>query len=270
MDEMTQEVRRFWETASCGEQLLYHGDSQKERYRNQLRRRYEWEPEIPSFAEFDKHAGQNLLEVGVGMGADHQMYAEGGAIVHGVDLTDRALEHVKERFRLFGLSTQLWRCEAENLPFDAEKFDVVYSWGVIHHASNIQEAVHEIHRVLKPGGIAKVMIYHKYSTVGFMLWLRYGLLRLRPWTSLYEIYFNHAESKGTQAFTKRQAREYFSKFSEVTIFPTKLTKHDLLLTGAGQRHQGPILRWARRLYPRALIRWLMPNCGIFMMIRAVK
>jgi ubiquinone/menaquinone biosynthesis C-methylase UbiE len=270
MQPITHEVKDFWESASCGEKLLYQGNSEEERYRNQLRLRYEWEPEIPPFAEFDKHSGQKLLEIGVGMGADHQMFAEGGAIMHGVDLTQRALEHTRKRFRIFGLTSQLQQAEAENLPFDANEFDVVYSWGVILHCPDIQKAVDEIYRVLKPGGITKVMIYHKYSMVGYMLWLRYALLRLRPWRSLYDIYFNYLESKGTQAFTQQQARQYFSKFRDVTIYPTKLTKHDLLLTGAGQRHQGPILRFARRMYPRALIRWLMPNSGIFMLIRAVK
>jgi ubiquinone/menaquinone biosynthesis C-methylase UbiE len=270
MTKITTEVKEFWESASCGEKLLFHGETEKEKYRNQLRVRYDWEPEIPPFAEFDKHAGQRLLEVGVGMGADHQMFAEGGAVMYGVDLTQRALEHTTRRFELFGLTTRLRQADAENLPFEADEFDVVYSWGVILHCPEIQKSVDEIYRVLKPGGVAKVMIYHKYSMVGYMLWLRYALLRLRPWTSLYDIYFNYLESRGTQAFSKRQARQYFSKFSDVIICPTKLTKHDLLLTEAGQRHRGVLLRLARRIYPRRLVRLLMPNSGIFMMIRAVK
>jgi ubiquinone/menaquinone biosynthesis C-methylase UbiE len=86
-------------------------------------------------------------------------------------------------------------------------FDLVYSWGVLHHSPDTARAVAEVLRVLKPGGTAKVMIYSTYSLVGFMLWARYALLRLRPLTSLADIYAKFLESPGTKAYTVAEAKK---------------------------------------------------------------
>lgn len=265
-----QDVHDFWQDASCGEKLLLVGDEPGDKYRHQMQVRYEWEPEIARFAEFTAHNGQAVLEIGVGLGADHQMFAEAGANMYGIDLTERALQHTRSRFEHYGLATRLCRSEAEYLPFEDSAFDAIYSWGVIHHGRNIQQSVNEIHRVLKPGGVAKVMIYHKYSMTGLMLWTRYALLKLRPWRTLNDVFANHMESSGTKALSRNEARRLFARFERVDVHPTKLTAHDLLLTGAGQRHQGAALQLARRFYPRRLVSRLLPNAGIFLMIRAVK
>ena len=79
-----------------------------------------------------------------------------------------------------GLSSKLNIGNAEILSFEDESFDFVYSWGVLHHSPNTRKCFDEIYRVLRPGGKAKIMIYHKYSCVGLMLWLRYGLFSLKP------------------------------------------------------------------------------------------
>ncbi len=123
--------------------------------------------------------------------------------------------------------------------------------------------------MLKPGGTAKVMIYHTYSLVGFMLWVRYALLRLRPFTPLSKIYAKHLESPGTKAYTIAEARELFRGFRQVEI-ATVLTHGDLLSSPAGQRHQGLLLSAARAVWPRWLIRKLFPKLGLFMLITAVK
>ena len=123
--------------------------------------------------------------------------------------------------------------------------------------------------MLRPGGTAKVMIYHKHSFVGFMLWVRYALLRGRVWTSLGEIYATYLESPGTKAYTLAEARELFRGFTRVEI-DTVLTHGDLLSSSAGQRHQGVLLSLARVVWPRWLIRRLFPKLGLFMLITAVK
>lgn len=113
------------------------------------------------------------------------------------------------------------------------------------------------------------MIYHKWSMVGLMLWVRYALLALKPWRSLRAIYAAHLESPGTKAYSVREARQLFSQFSEVKI-RTVLTHGDLLESGAGQRHQGRLLNLARKIWPRELIRRLFPRAGLFMLIEARK
>jgi hypothetical protein len=113
------------------------------------------------------------------------------------------------------------------------------------------------------------MIYYKYSFVGFMLWLRYGLLAMRPFCGLDEIYANYLESPGTKAYSIKEAQALFSRFSNVRI-RTILTHGDLLSSSAGQRHQGALLSIARSIWPRRLIRRFFPANGLFMLISAKK
>jgi len=264
-----RQVHDFWNQAACGELLLMRGDSLKEQFANQMRLRYEWEPEILSFAQFDKYEGRRVLEIGVGLGADHQKWAEAGAVLSGIDLTERAIEFTSKRLNCFGLQSDLRIADAEHLPLADASFDVVYSWGVLLYCPDMFKAVSEVWRVLKPGGEALIMLYHKHSLVGYMLWVRYGLLKLRPFRSLDDIYFHHLESRGTQAFTTGQVKAFFHQFSSVEI-TINLCHADLLTSAAGQRHRGVLLDIARRLWPRWIISRCFRNHGLFMKIKAVK
>jgi SAM-dependent methyltransferase len=140
---------------------------------------------------------------------------------------------------------------------------------VIHHSPDTPRAVDEIYRVLKPGGSARIMIYHKYSLVGFMLWLRYALLAGRPFTSLRSIYARWLESPRTKAYSRREARDLFGKFTNVSI-DIHLGHADLLSSRAGQRHEGALLAVARRIWPRWFFRRFCRGNGLTMMIRATK
>tara|TARA_R110002033_G_scaffold58885_1_gene108612 strand:+ start:1603 stop:2436 length:834 start_codon:yes stop_codon:yes gene_type:complete len=262
------QVMKFWNKASCGEDLFLTS-SDIEGFEAQKSQRYDLEPYIKTFANFAESTGKSVLEIGVGLGADHQMFAEAGSDLYGVDLTERAIHFTEARLRLFGLSSTLATGDAEALDFPANTFDIVYSWGVIHHSPNTKIAVAEIHRVLKPGGTAKIMIYNKYSFVGYMLWLRYALLKAQPFISLDEIYAKYLESPGTKAYTERQARTLFQSFDNVKI-STVLTHGDLLESEAGQRHRGVILSIAKRIWPRTLIKRFFPKSGLFMLITAQK
>ena len=261
-------VYDFWNDASCGEELYLEGRD-KTAYEKQAQKRYELEPYIKDFAEFESSQNQRVLEIGVGLGADHQKFIEAGANVCGIDLTERAIENTKTRLKLFGLESSLRVGDAEQLEFNDNSFEVVYSWGVIHHSPNTQKAINEIYRVLEPGGVGKIMIYHKWSLIGLMLWLRYGLFKFKPFTSLKTIYSKYLESPGTKAYSKNEAEKLFSDFSVVEI-KTVLTHGDLLQSEAGQRHRGPLIEIARKIWPRKLIQLLLPNAGLFMLIKVTK
>lgn len=262
------EVKEFWEQASCGESL-YLGGHDRRHYEHQARERYRLEPEILSFAEFERYRAKDVLEIGVGLGADHQRFAEAGANLCGIDLTEHGIEHVQRRLELFGLSSQLKTGNAEHLEFTDNSFDLVYSWGVLHVTPDTPRAIREVLRVLRPGGEARIMIYHKHSCVGYMLWLRYALARGRPWLSLAHIYARYLESPGTKAYTVDEARYLFDGFEIEDVF-TELTHADLLTSDVGQRHRGRVLTIARRLWPRRLIQSRFSNHGLFLMVRARK
>ncbi len=190
---LKQEVRNFWDREACGER---YGDDQD-------RLRYELEPEIAAFADFGSTAGLRVLEIGVGMGSDSVRFAEAGALLTGIDLTDRAVEITRERLSVRGLAADIRVADAESLPFADSSFDVVYSWGVLHHTPNTPRALLEAERVLALGGRLKVMLYHRRSWVAFGAWARFGLMRGRPTYSIRQA-VAHIESPGTQAFVKSE------------------------------------------------------------------
>ena len=262
-----QRVHDFWNARGCGEALLGPGGSQD--YARQRRERYRLEPYIPAFAGFRRSKGERVLEIGVGLGADHECFAAARAELYGIDLTERAIAHTRARLDAAGLHSQLSVADAEALPFEDEFFHVVYSWGVLHHSPDTQRAIDEVWRVLRPGGTARIMIYHSQSIVGLMLWTRYALLAGRPWRSRAEVFAEHLESPGTKAYTAEQARQLCARFETVSL-ATLLTHGDLLSSGAGQRHQGPLLATARRLWPRRWLRRWLPERGLFMLITATK
>lgn len=151
MNHAKEAVREFWNQAACGE-ALYLADTEKASYAAQARTRYALEPYIRDFARFEETRGLRVLEIGVGLGADHQQFAEAGADLWGIDLTERAVEHTRQRLAAFGLSSHLAVGDAEHLDFPDESFDRVYSWGVLHHSPDTPKAIAEVWRVLKRGG----------------------------------------------------------------------------------------------------------------------
>src|SRR5688572_31834851 len=166
---LKKDVRDFWQQESCGE-VYAAGDDTAGRLRNHARTRYALEPYIPAFARFVDGSGRRVLEIGVGMGADHLEWAQQRpALLVGMDFTSRALDHTRTRLRLEGCESQLLRADAEHLPFADGSFELVYSWGVLHHSPDTPRAVREVHRVLAPGGTARVMVYHHSSIVGGLL-----------------------------------------------------------------------------------------------------
>jgi ubiquinone/menaquinone biosynthesis C-methylase UbiE len=263
-----KEVHDFWDNASCGEELFLKSYTIED-YEFEFKERYRLEPCILNLADFESACGKKILEIGVGLGADHQRFIEAGAITYGIDLTERAIKNTKRRLDLFNHKSNLEVGDAENIQFESSFFDIVYSWGVIHHSPNTQKAIDEIYRVLKPGGAGKVMIYNKWSFVGLMLWVRYALFRLNPFIGLNHIYSEFLESPGTKAYSKKEAKQMFSSFSSVHI-DTVLTHGDLLDGPAGQRHGGVLIKIARSIWPKKIIKKIFPKLGLFMLISLKK
>jgi SAM-dependent methyltransferase len=266
MQQAKQAVRDFWDAQACGE-VYAEGTDLRERLEAQASVRYGLEPFIFRFARFAEAAGRSVLEIGVGMGADHLEWARSRpALLAGIDLTPRAIRLTRSRLELEGATTSLHVADAERLPFADDSFDIVYSWGVLHHSPDTAAAVAEVYRVLKPGGRAAVMIYHRDSILGRLLWLRYGMLR---GVSIDETYARHLESPGTKAYSRAAAEQLFARFSRTEI-TVELSAGDLLTGAAGQRHDGPALRVARAVWPRRILRRIAAGKGLFLLVSAFK
>ena len=122
----------------------------------------------------------------MGAGTDFIEFLKNGAICYGIDATQAAINESRNNIKLAFSETNkefnlqyLEKINAENLPFPDNEFDIVYSFGVLHHAKNTMRCLSEAIRVLKPGGTLKIMVYSDFSAVGLMLWILHGLLKFK-------------------------------------------------------------------------------------------
>jgi ubiquinone/menaquinone biosynthesis C-methylase UbiE len=233
-----QSAREQWTHDPCGAKYGQRYEFATREFFDEVERHryHEYAPWMPSVMGFDKYAGSRLLEVGCGMGTDLLQFARGGAHCTGLDLTRRSIELSELHFALYGMSASFLLADGERLPFTNESFDVVYSNGVLHHTPDTARAVHELHRVLRPGGTAKVMLYHRHSLYYWgEIILHRGLLRghlLRGHTpeeimSRYAEYSEHDARPLVKAYSRRQARLLFESFREVTTEVEQMTRKEL-------------------------------------------
>jgi ubiquinone/menaquinone biosynthesis C-methylase UbiE len=152
------------------------------------------------FVDFDKLRDKRVLDVGIGSGIATQMFAEAGANVTGVDLTEWAVETTRRRLAAFGLDGDVQQADAEQLPFADASFDLVFSWGVIHHSSDMDRALRELVRVTRPGGGVVLMVYHRRSL--FFVVYR-GFQRFLPVARRLGLHFEGARAGETQGLIAR-------------------------------------------------------------------
>jgi ubiquinone/menaquinone biosynthesis C-methylase UbiE len=265
-------VRDFWNARACGE-VYATGDTLRDQLEAQARARYELEPYLKPFARFKDGEARDVLEIGVGMGADHLEWARSRPrSLRGVDLTPRAVEWTSGRLAAFGYESRVELADAERLPYRDDSFDIVYSWGVLHHTPNTAGAMREAVRVLRPGGMLRLMVYNRRSVIGALLWLRFALLAGRPWRSLRDVLAHHLESPGTQGFTVAEVSQMLSEAGAQDVRAWTVVSMGDLLTGAvGSAHgSGGLLTLAKRIWPRALIRRYCPQFGTALLATAKK
>lgn len=275
-------VRAFWQENPCGTKFADAPPGSRRFYELVEEHRYKKEWHIPTAAGFDKTNNLKVLEVGCGLGTDGAQFAKAGADYTGIDLTDAAIELAQRRFELFQLPGNFRVADAERLDFPDNSFDIVYSHGVLHHTPDTAAAIREVHRVLRPGGKAVVMLYHRDSynyRVNISMLRRAGAHLLRwnagvklvhlltgePEESLHEHarqlknqsqYLNSEEflSRNTdgagnplaRVYSRNEARELFKDFAHVELRTYFLNKRWLPLLG-------PIL--PRSLESQMAARW---------------
>jgi ubiquinone/menaquinone biosynthesis C-methylase UbiE len=162
-----QEAIRQWTADPCGPEVTAAPGTAA--YIEQLiaeRRLYA--PWFAQALDYDSTAGLDVLDVGCGQGIDLAQYARAGARATGIDLTPRHVELAQSHVEALGMSAEIVVGDAEHLPFADGTFDRVSSNGVLHHTPDIAAALSQIHRVLRPGGEARVLVYNRRS---FHYWL---------------------------------------------------------------------------------------------------
>lgn len=176
-------------------------------------------------AEFDRHAGEDILEIGCGLGTDLKEYAKNGANVHAIDLGIDQIMLTKLNFELSKLKYHyLEQGNAESLQFPDNKFDLVYSFGVLHHTPNTEKAISEVLRVLKPDGIAIIMLYARGWKHYIKRCFIQGLLKGRyfknncNWQAVYnEISEVNGNSPKTGVYRRSHVKKMFNQFQDVHL-----------------------------------------------------
>ena len=279
---LKERVRSFWQENPCGTKFADAPPGSRRFYELVEEHRYTKEWHIPVAAHFADAKDLAVLEVGCGLGTDGAQFAKAGAKYTGIDLTDAAVELAKRRFELFDLPGTFRVADAERLDFPDNSFDLVYSHGVLHHTPDTPTAVREIHRVLRPGGKAVVMLYHRDSynyRVNISMLRRTGVQLLRWNTGVKLVHLltgepedslrTHARQLQTQSeylnseeflsrntdgagnplarvYSRREARELFKDFAHVELRTYFLNKRWLPVLG-------PLL--PRSLESRLASRW---------------
>jgi len=164
---------------------------------------------LPQLVDFASFRGQQLLEVGCGIGTDLVRFAKGGARVTGVDLAQTAIALARKNFELNGVAAEDLRvANGEALPYADAEFDAVYGHGVIQYTSNAPQLIREMHRVLKPGGNGIFMVYNRVS------WLN-------ALSKVMKVALEHEDAPVLKKYSIAEFKELLKPFHETRIVPER-------------------------------------------------
>lgn len=169
-------VERFWDAKPCGSDTSDEAQYSVEYFREIQTHRYELEPHILDVLSSRSLQGKRVLEIGTGVGTDARTIIGKGALYTGINVDAGSCEATQRALEVFGLSGRVRQASAVDIPFSDGEFDVVYSFGVLHHIADVDRAVGEIRRVLKPGGQLIIMLYNRTS-INYQVEIRH----LRKW-----------------------------------------------------------------------------------------
>jgi 2-polyprenyl-3-methyl-5-hydroxy-6-metoxy-1,4-benzoquinol methylase len=206
------DVRRYWDDRPCNIRHSAKPVGSREYFDEVEARKYFVEPHIPGFAEFDRWRGNRVLEVGCGIGTDSINFARAGAELTAVDLSGESLRIAQQRAQVMGVEDRIKfvQANAEELTsaVSGEQYDLVYSFGVIHHTPRPERALAEMRTLAAPGGTLKIMVYHRHSWK--VLWILTAEGRGRFWDA-DELIAKYSEAQTgcpvTYSYSRKQARE---------------------------------------------------------------
>jgi ubiquinone/menaquinone biosynthesis C-methylase UbiE len=264
-------VRDFWNSRPCNIRHSTAPIGTKEYFDQVEARKYFVEYHIPTFANFERWHGRKVLEIGCGIGTDMINFARAGAQVTTVDLSDKSMELARKRAAVFGLEDRIRFCtgNAEQLSsfVPVEPYDLIYSFGVIHHTPHPETVLEQLRQYTRPGTTIKIMLYHRRSCKVAWILLTEG--RGQFW-KLRELVAKNSEAQTgcpvTYTYARREGRELLERHGfHVTnvevehIFPYRISDY--------VRYQY-VKEWYFRWMPPALFRALERQLGWHLLLTA--
>lgn len=262
-------VKDFWNRRPCN---IRHSDKPlgTKEYSDEVEaRKYFVEPHIFRFSEFPRWNNKKVLEIGCGIGTTTINFARHGAQVTAIDLSEKSLELAGSRASVYGMQDRIkfYQGSAEELTrfVPVEPYDLIYSFGVIHHTPNPEQVIQQIRHYIKPGTIVKLMVYHRYSWKTLSILATLG--KFQFWR-LEELVARYSEAQTgcpvTYTYTKDQVKQLLSgyKIEDLWvdhIFPYKIDDY--------VKYQYK-REWYFECLPEPVFRWLERNFGWHLCVTA--
>lgn len=168
---MQDHVSKFWDSKPCDSESSDGLPGTQLYYREIEEHRYAHQKHIALIIDKLPLKGNEVLEIGTGVGTDARRLICRGAIYNGINVDKGSCEATRQALRAFGLKGDVTVMSATDMRFPDGSFDLVYTFGVLHHIPEISKAIDEIYRVLRPGGILLAMVYNR-SSINYMVEIR--------------------------------------------------------------------------------------------------
>jgi len=254
------DVRKFWNRLPCN--VL---DSRREHgtrpYFDEIEaRKYAIEPDIPPFAQFARWKGRKVLEIGCGIGTDSINFARAGADLTVADVSEKSLELCKQRFQVYGLTARFFLANAEALSqiVPVEPYDLVYSFGVLHHTPRPDRAFREIQKYLSRDSELRVMLYSKWSWNTFWIVCRNGKGAFWWAADLIRTYSEAQQGcPVTYCYSFREVRRLLKAYRIREIRKAYFFSDRLFQYTSGRCEP----RWFVRWLPSGVFRWVEQTLG---------
>jgi len=260
----TEQVRNYWNARPCNIRHSSEPVGTREYFDEVEARKYFVEPHIPRFAGFEHWRGKRVLEIGCGIGTDTVNFLRHGARVTAVELSEKSLEIARKRAEVYALQDriQFYLGSGEELSafLPIEPYDLIYSFGVIHHTPCPERVVAEMSHYVAPGSTIKLMVYNRYSWKVVWILMTYG--KGQFWR-LREIVARHSEAETgcpvTHTFSRREVEALLTRHGfrvlEIRvehIFPYRILDY------VQYRY---VKEWYFRRMPRPIFGWLERHFG---------
>jgi len=264
-------VREYWNSRPCNIRHSPKPVGTREYFDEVEARKYMVEFHIPAFADFARWKGKKVLEIGCGIGTDTMNFARAGAQVTAVDLTEKSLEVARQRAKVFGLDDKItfYQANAEKLSetVPVQKYDLVYSFGVIHHTPRPEQVIAHIRdHYMGPTSELRLMLYSKWCWKTFWIVASYG--KGAFWKAP-ELIATHSEAQTGCPVTFTYSFDDLRQGLLENFTITSLTKDHVFpyVIESYVKYEYERM-WYFRWMPPGLFRWFERRAGWHTLIRA--